>query len=98
MSERSTIKYYGQEMTFWPDGGWSTDRNAFAIVVKDPDGEPVLCLGVAAADILAELLMADVEDFIAEIKEALEEAGFVEVKQVRDGERMDCLVEAKRPS
>ena len=34
----------------------------------------------------------------AEIKEALEEAGFVEVKQVRDGERMDCLVEAKRPS
>lgn len=34
----------------------------------------------------------------AEIKETLEEAGFVEVKQVREGERMDCLVEAKRPS
>jgi SAM-dependent methyltransferase len=32
----------------------------------------------------------------AEIKETLEEAGFVEVKQVREGERMDCLVEAKR--
>jgi hypothetical protein len=32
----------------------------------------------------------------ADIKETLEEAGFVEVKLVREGERMDCLVEAKR--
>ena len=32
----------------------------------------------------------------AEIKETLEEAGFGEVKLVREGEHMDCLVEAKR--
>jgi hypothetical protein len=32
-----------------------------------------------------------------EIRETLEEAGFVGVRQVREGERMDCLVEAKRP-
>jgi SAM-dependent methyltransferase len=31
-----------------------------------------------------------------EIKEILEEAGFGEVKLVREGEHMDCLVEAKR--
>ena len=29
----------------------------------------------------------------AEVKETLEAAGFIEVKQVRAGERMDCLVE-----
>ena len=33
-----------------------------------------------------------------EIKDTLEEAGFGEVKLVREGEHMDCLVEAKRPS
>ncbi|UCG12371.1 MAG: methyltransferase domain-containing protein [Deltaproteobacteria bacterium] len=32
-----------------------------------------------------------------DIKEALEAAGFVEVKMVRKGEHMDCLVEARRP-
>ena len=31
----------------------------------------------------------------AEIRDTLEEAGFVEVKLVRRGERMDCLVEAR---
>jgi DNA-binding MarR family transcriptional regulator len=31
-----------------------------------------------------------------EVKETLEEAGFREVKMVREGERMDCLVEARK--
>jgi SAM-dependent methyltransferase len=33
----------------------------------------------------------------SQVKEALDEAGFVEVRQVRNGERMDCLVEARKP-
>lgn len=33
----------------------------------------------------------------AEVAETLNSAGFVEVKQIRTGERMDCLVEAKKP-
>ncbi len=33
-----------------------------------------------------------------EVKEALEEAGFVDVKMPRKGERMDCLVEARKAS
>lgn len=33
----------------------------------------------------------------AEVKEALEEAGFVNVEMPRKGERMDCLVEARKP-
>ncbi len=33
----------------------------------------------------------------AEVKETLEAAGFIEVKQVRAGERMDCLVEGRKP-
>ncbi len=32
-----------------------------------------------------------------EIKDVLEQAGFQEVKQIRSGERMDCLVEAQKP-
>jgi hypothetical protein len=32
----------------------------------------------------------------AEIQDALEAAGFTEVTWVREGERMDCLVEGKR--
>jgi phosphoribosylformylglycinamidine (FGAM) synthase PurS component len=32
-----------------------------------------------------------------EIRDALEQAGFTEVQQVRSGERMDCLVEARKP-
>jgi len=32
-----------------------------------------------------------------EVKEALEEAGFVDVKMPRKGQRMDCLVEARKP-
>jgi SAM-dependent methyltransferase len=32
-----------------------------------------------------------------EIKYTLEQAGFTEVQQVRSGERMDCLVEARKP-
>jgi SAM-dependent methyltransferase len=31
-----------------------------------------------------------------EVKDALEEAGFVDVKMPREGERMDCLVEARK--
>jgi len=31
------------------------------------------------------------------IKDTLEQAGFQVVKQVRSGERMDCLVEARKP-
>jgi hypothetical protein len=34
----------------------------------------------------------------AEIREALEKAGFVDGKMVRKGERMDCLVEAHKPA
>jgi len=33
----------------------------------------------------------------AEVKKALERAGFVDVRLVRTGERMDCLVEARKP-
>jgi predicted O-methyltransferase YrrM len=33
-----------------------------------------------------------------EIKETLEEAGFVNVKLIRTGEKMDCLVEARKPA
>jgi len=33
-----------------------------------------------------------------EIKETLEQAGFKEVRLVRSGEQMDCLVEGKKPS
>jgi len=32
-----------------------------------------------------------------EIKESLEKAGFVNVKLIRTGEKMDCLVEARKP-
>jgi hypothetical protein len=32
-----------------------------------------------------------------EIKDTLETAGFVEVQMVRTGEKMDCLVEARKP-
>jgi hypothetical protein len=34
---------------------------------------------------------------LEEVKDALEEAGFIKVKLVRMGERMDCLVEAQKP-
>jgi hypothetical protein len=34
----------------------------------------------------------------SEIKETLEQAGFQDVRLVRSGERMDCLVEGKKPS
>lgn len=34
----------------------------------------------------------------AEIRDGLEEAGFVDAKMVRKGERMDCLVEAQKPA
>jgi SAM-dependent methyltransferase len=33
----------------------------------------------------------------SEVKKGLERAGFVDVRLVRTGERMDCLVEARRP-
>jgi SAM-dependent methyltransferase len=33
----------------------------------------------------------------AEVRKGLERAGFVDVRLVRTGERMDCLVEARRP-
>ncbi|MCX5806545.1 MAG: methyltransferase [Proteobacteria bacterium] len=33
-----------------------------------------------------------------EIKETLENAGFVDVKLIRTGEKMDCLVEARKPA
>ncbi|MCX5813332.1 MAG: methyltransferase [Proteobacteria bacterium] len=33
-----------------------------------------------------------------EIKETLEKAGFVDVKLIRTGEKMDCLVEARKPA
>jgi SAM-dependent methyltransferase len=32
-----------------------------------------------------------------EVKDGLEKAGFRDVKQVRSGERMDCLVEGRKP-
>jgi len=32
-----------------------------------------------------------------EVKDALEKAGFTEVKWLRSGERMDSLVEARKP-
>jgi predicted methyltransferase len=35
---------------------------------------------------------------LEEVKETLEAAGFGEVKQVRAGERMDCLVEGRKAS
>ena len=31
-----------------------------------------------------------------EVEETLKKAGFLNVQQIRDGERMDCLVEAKK--
>ncbi len=34
----------------------------------------------------------------SEVKEGLEKAGFTEVKLLRAGERMDCLVEARKPA
>lgn len=34
---------------------------------------------------------------LAEVRETLEQAGFQEVKLLRQGERMDCLVEAQKP-
>jgi hypothetical protein len=33
-----------------------------------------------------------------EIKEMLEQAGFQDVQLLRSGERMDCLVEGRKPS
>jgi hypothetical protein len=33
-----------------------------------------------------------------EVKEGLEKAGFADVKQVRSGEGMDCLVEGRKPA
>jgi hypothetical protein len=33
-----------------------------------------------------------------EIKETLEKAGFTDVKLLRTGEKMDCLVEARKPA
>jgi SAM-dependent methyltransferase len=34
---------------------------------------------------------------LVEVKDTLKEAGFVDIKLVGTGERMDCLVEAKKP-
>jgi hypothetical protein len=33
----------------------------------------------------------------AEVRKGLERVGFVDVRLVRTGERMDCLVEARKP-
>jgi len=77
MSEvRSTIKYYGKEFTFWPDAnGWKIDRNAFAIVLVNPDDEGVVCLGIEAAEMLAQKLQDEVEDFWQETRAFLAEEG-----------------------
>jgi len=65
----STINYYGKEFTFWPAGGWVIERNAFAIMVIDPDGEPVLCLGIRAAEELAQALLNESAEFHLETEQ-----------------------------
>ena len=66
---RSTINYYGKEFIFWPAGGWTLDRKAFAIMVIDPDGEPVLCLGIDAAETLAQALLNEAAEFHLETEQ-----------------------------
>ena len=49
-----------------------------------------------ALNMLVNTTGGDTYTFV-EVKETLEAAGFGEVKQVRAGERMDCLVEGEKP-
>ncbi|MCX5802975.1 MAG: methyltransferase [Proteobacteria bacterium] len=50
-----------------------------------------------ALNMLVNTLGGDTYTF-REVKDALTQAGFINVKLLRTGERMDCLVEAKKPA
>jgi hypothetical protein len=65
--------------------------------IMDESRTKPLAGAVFAINMLVNRRGGDTYTF-AEVKVGLEKAGFVEVKQLRYGESMDCLVEGRKPN
>lgn len=90
--EQNLELYYKIHRALLPDG---------KVLIRDHVMDPTRTAPTQGALFAINMLVAteggDTYTF-DDMKNTLEAAGFVDVKMVREGERMDCLVEARKPN